>query len=154
MAGVVPKMFYYKRRGGQTEVIVVVALGKETGGTNAWKYNLFCGKWDKKKDRYFKGTDKHLGKTARREFEEEAGLSFAARCDVDTMCKPAYWHYGTPFWIGTLRNGTSRRHFKPTQEISNVQYFPVSEFLQPVDKRHIMLKDVDGNHHNCVSVCI
>ena len=140
MAGVVPKMCYY----GETKV---VALGKEKGGRYALEYNLFCGKWDEKKDGYF-NSGKHLGQTARREFEEEAGFSFAARCDVNTMCKPAYWHNGTPFWVGTLRNGTSRKHFYPTQEISSVQYFPVSEFLQTVDKRHIMLKDVDGNLHN------
>lgn len=111
-------------------------------------YNLFCGGW-KPQDGFFKlPNKKHLGQTAKREFQEEAGCSFASRCDVNTMCKPAYWHNGTPFWVGTLQNGTSRRHFNKTHEISQVQYFPVSEFMHPVDKRHIMLKDVDGNHHN------
>ncbi len=128
MAGLITVHFY-------NGSIPVVLLGKETGGRYAGCFNNSSGKTD---------PGENLQKTAVREGWEEfkgiipRGSRLPSNCPHIMMGK-------TPMYIVQLPKGTSRKQFRPNNEMSEVSWFPLANFSSGyLSKSNAYVKDIDG----------
>ena len=129
-AGVIAFLVYLT--GGFTKL--VVALGRETGGSYRGQFSLFCGG---------RRPGERPGETARRELREEAGSRVAGSVRLDPG--RSLMMGSTTLFVVELPRGTSRRDFIRNREMSEFQYFELDLFPSNYRSRDpIVIADIDG----------